>query len=115
MSLSKQGEWCHLDNTLPDGIPPITWPQWVTAYNTNRSYGGSEEGGWWFDTGEVLASIPCYTEDQIEIAKGTLKRLYGPQFEGNHDIGSVLCEGRLLIVVEDEQGEDYPKENPHYE
>lgn len=55
-----------------------TWPQYVNAYDHNRAYGGPEEGGWWFDTGTCLASIPCESDEQIEEAKVRLKRIYGP-------------------------------------
>lgn len=91
------------------------WPQYVNAYDHNRSYGGPEEGGWWFDTGTLLASIPCYSEEHIEAAKKVLKEAFGPQFERHHDIGSVICEGVLQILVEDEPGKDYPTQRPHYE
>ncbi len=30
----------------------------LNLYVVTRHYGGSEEGGWWYDTGEPLASIP---------------------------------------------------------
>ncbi len=92
-----------------------TWPKWVTAYDHNRSYGGPEEGGWWYDTGSVLATIRCLNDDDVARAKELLKETYGPRFEGNHDIGSVICEGVLQIVVEDEPGKDYPEVKPHYE
>ena len=91
------------------------WPQYVNAYDHNRAYGGPEEGGWWFDTGTLLGSIPCGSDEQVEAAKKYLKDLWGPKFEGNHGIGSVLCEGVLQICVEDEIGHDYPIERPHYE
>ena len=92
-------------------------PQWryVCAYDTNRAWGGPEEGGWWFDTGIMLASIPCETDEQVEEAKARLLKRYGPEFEGNHEIGSVLCEGVLGIYVQDEPGADYPTQRPHYE
>lgn len=89
--------------------------RYVNAYDHNRAYGGPEEGGWWYDVGTVLASIPCVSDEQVEEAKARLKQIYGPQFEGNHDIGSVLCEGVLQIVVEYEAGADYPETRPHYE
>lgn len=89
--------------------------RWVNAYDTNRAWGGPEEGGWWYDCGLVLAAVPCLTDDQVEEAKTRLHQIFDPEFEGNHPIGSVLCEGALLILVEDEQGENYPKERPHYE
>lgn len=30
----------------------------VNIYEYGRSYGGPEEGGWWFDTGVPIGSIP---------------------------------------------------------
>ncbi|HPT72144.1 MAG TPA: hypothetical protein PLE74_07675 [Candidatus Cloacimonadota bacterium] len=60
---------------------------YVNAYEVSRSYGGPEEGGWWFDVFNPLASIPvladvveghdnsCYTcycarEYAIEVGEG---------------------------------------------
>lgn len=31
---------------------------YINAYSVTRHYGGHEEGGWWFNAGEPLASIP---------------------------------------------------------
>ena len=31
---------------------------YVNAYAVTRHYGGPEEGGWWYNAGEPLASIP---------------------------------------------------------
>lgn len=31
---------------------------YVNAYLVCRVYGGPEEGGWWFNAGEPLASVP---------------------------------------------------------
>ncbi len=98
-----------------DGPVEDKWPKYVNAYDHNRSYGGPEEGGWWFDTGTLLGSIPCTNDEQVEKTKEWLSAVFGPNFEGNHDIGSVLCEGQLQILVEDELGHDYPTERPHYE
>jgi hypothetical protein len=30
----------------------------VNVYLVSRVYGGPEEGGWWYDSGEPLASVP---------------------------------------------------------
>lgn len=89
--------------------------RWVNAYDTNRSYGGPEEGGWWYETGQLLATIPCTTDEEVATALAQLNRILRPQFEGNHPIGSVLCEGVLHIIEEEETGADYPTERPHYE
>lgn len=36
--------------------------RYVNAYRVARFYGGPEEGGWWYDGGEPLASIPIEAE-----------------------------------------------------
>lgn len=35
---------------------------YLNAYRVTRHYGGPEEGGWWYDAGEVLASVPVAAE-----------------------------------------------------
>jgi hypothetical protein len=33
----------------------VRW--WVNVYEVGQGYGGPEEGGWWFDTGELQATV----------------------------------------------------------
>jgi hypothetical protein len=35
---------------------------YVNAYRVSRAYGGPEEGGWWYDVGEPMASVPIHSE-----------------------------------------------------
>jgi hypothetical protein len=95
-------------------IPPSP-PRYVNAYDTNQAYGGPEEGGWWFDTGEPLASVPVYTDEEADAAREQLRARFAPQFDGNHPIDSVLCEGALAIYVESEPAKPFPSTRPHYE
>ena len=32
---------------------------WLAVYEIDRAYGGPEEGGWWFDTGRLVACVPA--------------------------------------------------------
>lgn len=32
---------------------------WLAVYEIDRAYGGSEEGGWWYDCGRLVACIPA--------------------------------------------------------
>lgn len=89
--------------------------RYVNAYDCNRAYGGPEEGGWWFDTGVLLASVPVTTQADEDTTQLRLRAIFWPRFEGNHNINSVLCEGQLSVCVEDELGHDYPTHRPHYE
>ena len=56
------------------------WPRFVNAYRINRRYGGPEEGGWWYDTGQLLASIPCHDHIMVEMAQRLMADAYGVQF-----------------------------------
>lgn len=43
---------------------------WVNVYDVAQAYGGPEEGGWWFDTGTPVASIPVeLTEEEWDKAR----------------------------------------------
>lgn len=35
---------------------------YINAYAVTRHYGGPEEGGWWYNAGEPLASVPIQAE-----------------------------------------------------
>jgi hypothetical protein len=37
---------------------------YANAYAVEREYGGAEEGGWWYNAGTPLASIPVYSEEE---------------------------------------------------
>jgi hypothetical protein len=53
---------CHGDCSFhpPDGYvrPGTTMVMYVNAYAVTRHFGGHEEGGWWYNAGSPLASIP---------------------------------------------------------
>lgn len=85
----------------------------VTAYEVQLVYGGPEEGGWWYEAGDVLQVIEC-EEHEIEDAKASLKDTYADDYSGR-PLSSVLSDGELRIVVDDQPGEPFPAERPHYE
>jgi hypothetical protein len=90
--------------------------QYITVYLQNRAYGGSEEGGWWFDTGEavkVLTVLPAKAQALLERVRRWCERTN--REEGRRSLGSVLCDGRWGAILSDEPGEDYPQERPYYE
>lgn len=107
----------HKDN---DMLPEIFY---VTIYLVDRAYGGAEEGGWWYDTGEpVLEPIEGESRqrsfDSLDDATAYLKSL-NPIIErlneGRPDISSVLSQGRYHGYLETHPPESFPGERPHYE
>jgi hypothetical protein len=41
---------------------------YINAYAVTRHFGGPEEGGWWFNAGEALASVPVSVQEAIRVA-----------------------------------------------
>lgn len=117
---------------------------YVNIYAVGRSYGGPEEGGWWFDTGEPVGSIPIDMTDAERHALHLLvmqregedvdPEVYAKHFDGymreraegiraayldlypETGKSSSVCGGEdYRIRVEDHIARAYPSERPHYE
>ena len=88
--------------------------KFVNVYLVNRCYGGSEEGGWWFDAGEIVECVPCRNEVFARKVKESFEKGEYSN-EGRRELSSVACGGVYEVVIEDRPGEDYPKEKPFYE
>ena len=89
--------------------------KFVNVYLTNRAYGGSEEGGWWFDYGTAIRSTQVGEDRLDDVLKEEVEWCMTENAERRSDVGSVLCEGRYVAYVEDEPAANYPTERPHYE
>lgn len=46
----------------PDTLTPVRW--WVSVWDVDRSYGGPEEGGWYYDSGTLVVKVPCKSYEQ---------------------------------------------------
>lgn len=118
---------------------------YVNAYEVTRHYGGPEEGGWWYDAGTPIASVPVRipragwdgkepepedgnemarlqfrksvqaAEDEITKAKDDLIRVLGPEYRHRRSRYSVIGEEDLSVSVDDKPGKPWPEETPHYE
>ena len=89
---------------------------YVNEYLTNRRYGGREEGGWWYDTGEYVECHGCYAAHaDAESRRNELTGHIAESRIGQHEPGSVLCNGYTEIYIEASPGEDYPERHPRYE
>ena len=87
--------------------------KFVNAYRVTRSFGGHEEGGWWYDCFEPLASVPFHTDEERDRTISRFKEEL--QWVNEGDINSVLGGTELSIEVEDEFASYKPSEKPHYE
>lgn len=91
--------------------------QYVTLYKTDRAYGGPEEGGWWYECGEVVRSFPVATLRRAERILSFVQKIADCRNKdgGNHDLSSVNCEGYFVACIEDAPAANYPAVTPHYE
>ena len=93
----------------------------VAVYEVNRCYGGPEEGGWWYDAGQLIRQMRQFrNEDQAyEYSRRLNRRLrsrnFGPN-QGRRELSSVLSDGEYQACVwEDHAPKFYPEVRPHYE
>lgn len=99
---------------------------YVTIYLDDRAFGGSEEGGWYYDCGEPqlipfegISRHRSFDGDYAEIRArryaASLKPLIKRLNEGRHDKYSVLSRGEYAVHIEEEPPAPYPTVRPHYE
>ncbi len=98
----------------------------VAAYDVDRACGGPEEGGWWYDVGELVRVLRVFrNEEKAYIYAqrlnrsldpcGGLRPVIGPNV-GTVSIDSVISTGRVRAMVhEDKAPEVFPDRRPHYE
>ena len=95
----------------------------VAVYLCDRAYGGPEEGGWYYDTGEISLEPLHFlylrgfaTRDAATAHCAELNMLMGPFWnEGRPDIGSVLSQCQYFATVTEGMPASWPDKRPHYE
>lgn len=102
-----------------DGAAASQQRNWwhVNVYELDRRYGGPEEGGWWYDAGDVVHSIPVFTltDEEIDRLLDAMKKQY-PEHTGPYEITSMAYQGGdYLVRVENSEGRSWPEERPFYE
>jgi hypothetical protein len=87
---------------------------YVNVYEVDRAYGGPEEGGWYFDTGEPTGqSEPYFTEDFAWFRARILDENF---YEDRRKVGYVNYRGGAYEVkVQPHPPKAYPEVTPHYE
>jgi hypothetical protein len=117
--------WCDYDHQYDDDddYPPEGYVKpgaeslmYVNAYEITRHYGGPEEGGWWYNHRNPIASIPVkaisvagpdkwdyelkpINPEKVDEFRRYLEDLYMDRREG--DIYSVLGGTDISVCLED--------------
>lgn len=92
--------------------------RYVNVYEVYRNYGGPEEGGWWFDSGEPLISVSVTGKDEGEVEAAELillddlKKAYPDR--GNR-YSMAPRDTDYQVVIEEHEARYWPEERPHYE
>lgn len=109
-------------------LPPAPAVWSVAAYLEDRQYGGPEEGGWWFDAGEVqldlafyqgLGMLPLFFMNEAEafayMAKMNAALDAGPNV-GRPSTSHSNSRGRYVALAwAGLPPPRYPDRRPHYE
>src|SRR3546814_12349377 len=89
----------------------------IALYEIDRAYGGAEEGGWWYDTGELarllaLARTEARAIQLADRANRLLERLQ----RHRRRVDSVLYDGGryTAIVFEWTEPPAFPAVRPHF-
>jgi hypothetical protein len=89
----------------------------LAFYEIDRAYGGSEEGGWWFDTG-TLVRIHSVHRDEARAVTATARanRLLDRLQFCSRSVGSLLYTGgqHQMCLFENTVPSHFPQVRPHY-
>jgi len=99
-----------------DPPPPKVW--FVAVYMVDKAYGGPEEGGWWYDVGELVRVSRLFRNiDKACTYVARMQTLLDATLnKGRREISSVLSEGRYQARICDDLPErHFPSIRPHYE
>lgn len=80
-------------------------PTVVTVHRVDHCFGGPEEGGWWFQTGEPIENICVFSKDQIIEELLNLHEKYESE---------EYAEETYDIELSTKYGSYYPVTRPHY-
>jgi hypothetical protein len=90
----------------------------VAFYEVDRAFGGPEEGGWWYDCGQLVRVFATTKSENkaFEIARRANDLLNTLQ-RNKRDTGSVLYRGgrHSAFVYENTAPQCFPETRPHYE
>lgn len=89
---------------------PAGWIS-VAVFTVEQMYGGPEEGGWYYNEGEVIKStLRCFPASDLPVASQYYELLLQRYFDGDKTPWD-----RFTIRVNAEAIEmNYPKRRPHY-
>ena len=93
----------------------------VAVYLQDMAYGGPEEGGWYYETGQLVRVVRGFRNEKAaytycrRLNQRLKSREFGPN-SGRREMSSVLGEGEYWAeVYADQAPRSYPDGRPRYE
>ena len=93
----------------------------VSVYIQDRVYGGPEEGGWWYEEGELVKTIRSFKHEWdaevycSRLSRKLKSRVIGPN-KCRPSITSVMSDGEYwAMLFEGKPPASFPEDRPHYE
>lgn len=100
----------------PDGylhcLCPCHWGKYyVNVYEVTQAYGGPEEGGWWYECGIPIASVPFDSFKEAVEYQGKMMIKY--PFTKNRYSAADRGDD-YDVLVQKHYGQEFPEETPRY-
>jgi hypothetical protein len=109
------------DDDVAPSIPVYAYM--VAVYLCERTYGGPEEGGWYYDAGNLSVEhaahtrvfLPSHEKAALAYARELNDKLDAEDNAGRPSLSSVLSTGRYQAhVVENFAPKNFPETRPYY-
>jgi len=94
------------------------FPRYLNVYRVEQSFGGHEEGGWWYDVGEPLESVLVDNEAEEKQVKAKLESRYAASPDDRERMrGRTSAAGGYDISIYSQYhfARFFPEERPRYE
>lgn len=108
----------HMEETLSNENQARPRAFLVAVYLVDRAYGGPEEGGWYYDCGELVRTVRLFKNEKLADAfcLRLNEKLHATLNRGRPSISSILSEGRYSAQVHATAAPAFfPVNRPYYE
>lgn len=103
-----------VETTIGEAVKVADSMRYVVLWFNTRDYGGPEEGGWFYDTGEPQKVYAVGPDEDLDAKLGEVREMADKRNVGRRSLGSVLSTGRYSVSWENEYPASYPSEVPYY-
>jgi hypothetical protein len=109
-----ESNWSWVKHTPEELIPEdVPTGAYLTVMLNDLSYGGPEEGGWWYHVSGHVEHHLISSPRVLDAVRERIARLYSNV--GRRPVSSVLSEGEYSFTIGNLPDAGYPDRMPNYE